>query len=32
MISFGGELIRINPSNNSIEFSHNRGVSWIRRH
>ena len=31
LIAFGGELIRINPSNNHIEFSHNRGVSWLTR-
>jgi hypothetical protein len=31
MIPFGGELIRINPSNNHVEFSHNKGVSWIAR-
>ena len=31
MISSGGELIRINPSNNHVEFSRNRGVSWMTR-
>lgn len=31
MIPFGGELIRINPSNNHVEFSHNKGVSWMTR-
>lgn len=32
LITYGNELIRINPSNNRIEFSSNRGVSWISRY
>ena len=32
MISFGSELIRINPSNNRIEYSTSRGSSWITRY
>ena len=31
MISYGNELIRFNPSNNRIEYSTNRGVSWLTR-
>ena len=31
MISSGGKLIRINPTNNHIEFSPNNGVSWVTR-
>ncbi len=32
MITYGSELIRINPSNNKIEYSTNRGSSWITRY
>ena len=32
LITFNNELIRINPSNNHIEFSTNRGVTWISRY
>ena len=32
LISYGSELIRINPANNKIEYSTNRGLSWITRH
>ena len=32
LVSYGSELIRINPSNNRIEFSTNRGASWITRY
>ena len=32
LITFGNELIRINPARNSIEFSTSRGLSWITRH
>ncbi len=31
-LSYGSELIRINPSNNRIEYSTNRGASWITRY
>ena len=31
MISNGDELIRINFSNNHIEFSHNNGRTWLKR-
>lgn len=31
MVTFGNELIRFNPSNNHIEYSTNRGLSWITR-
>ena len=31
LITYGNELIRINPSNNKIEYSTNRGSSWICR-
>ncbi len=32
LITYGSELIRINPANNHIEYSTNRGVSWISRY
>ena len=32
MITYGNELIRINLSNNKIEYSTNRGSSWITRY
>lgn len=32
LINWGNELIRINPSNNRIEYSTNRGLSWIGRY
>ena len=32
LINYGSELIRINPSNNRIEYSTNRGASWITRY
>ena len=32
LITYGNELIRINPSNNKIEYSTNRGSSWITRY
>ena len=32
LITFGSELIRINPSNNHIEYSNNKGYSWYSRH
>ena len=31
MISFGSEMIRINPAKNHIEFSNNSGFSWYTR-
>lgn len=31
MISYGNEMIRINPANNRIEYSTNRGSSWSSR-
>ena len=31
LITYGNELIRINPANNRIEYSTNRGISWISR-
>ena len=31
LITLGSELLRINPANNSIEYSTNRGASWLRR-
>ena len=32
MISYGGELIRYNPSNSHIEYSNNQGRSWYQRY
>lgn len=32
MITYGGELIRINPSNNHIEYSSTQGRSWMLRY
>ena len=32
LITYGNELIRINPSNNRIEYSTNRGISWLSRY
>ena len=32
LITFGSELIRINPASNRIEYSTNRGISWITRY
>ncbi|MBR0299831.1 MAG: hypothetical protein IJQ93_05900 [Bacteroidales bacterium] len=32
LITYGDELIRINPANNRIEYSTNRGISWITRY
>ena len=32
LINYGTELIRINFSNNKIEYSTNRGISWITRY
>ncbi len=32
LINYGTELIRINFSNNRIEYSTNRGASWITRY
>lgn len=32
LINYGTELIRINFSNNRIEYSTNRGASWISRY
>lgn len=32
LVPYGNELIRINPANNKIEYSTNRGVSWIPRY
>lgn len=32
MISFGSEMIRINPAKNSIEYSTSNGRSWILRY
>jgi len=32
LITYGNELIRINPANNRIEYSINRGISWISRY
>ena len=31
LITYGNELIRINPANNRIEYSTNRGISWMGR-
>lgn len=31
MINYGSEMIRINPANNRIEYSTNRGLSWSSR-
>ncbi len=31
LINLGNELLRINPSKNSIEYSHNGGRSWVSR-
>ena len=31
MISIGSELLRINPSKNTIEYSQNDGRSWVTR-
>lgn len=31
MITYGNELIRINPASNRIEYSTNRGLSWVGR-
>lgn len=31
MITYGSELIRINPSNNRIEFSTSNGRTWLTR-
>ena len=31
MVTMGNELIRFNPSNNHIEYSTTRGISWINR-
>ena len=31
LITYGNELIRINPANNRIEYSTKEGISWIRR-
>ena len=32
LITSGSELIRINPYNNHIEYSVNRGISWSTRY
>ena len=32
LITYGNELIRINPANNRIEYSTNSGISWISRY
>lgn len=32
LVPYGNELIRINPANNRIEYSTNRGASWISRY
>lgn len=32
LINYGNELIRINVSNNKIEYSTNRGLSWMTRY
>jgi len=32
LITYGSELIRINPSYNRIEYSTNRGASWVSRY
>lgn len=32
LITYDNELIRINPANNHIEFSPNRGISWMPRY
>jgi hypothetical protein len=32
LITYGNELIRINPANNIIEYSTNRGISWMSRY
>ena len=32
LITYGNELIRINPAKNRIEYSTNRGVSWMSRY
>jgi len=32
LITYGNEPIRINPANNRIEYSTNRGISWVSRY
>ena len=32
LITYGNELIRINPVNNRIEYSTSRGISWVARY
>lgn len=32
MINLGNEIVRINPQNNSIEYSTNQGRSWSSRY
>ena len=32
LITNGNELIRINPANNHIEYSTNRGITWMSRY
>ena len=32
LITYGPELIRINPANNRSEYSTNRGASWVSRY
>ena len=32
LITYGNELIRINPANNRIEYSTNRSISWMSRY
>ena len=32
LVPYGNELIRINPANNKIEYSTNRGASWNYRY
>lgn len=32
IITYNNELIRVNPANNHIEYSSNRGISWISRY
>ena len=32
LINYGNEFIRINVSNNKIEYSTNRGLSWMTRY
>ena len=32
MVSYGGEIVRYNPSSSRIEYSRNNGLSWYTRY